>query len=252
MSRIFIINVGSNASHNFCSPIFSDRTFEFIPIPEDRQIDPIYGRSYKDLKSFYDPSQDLLKYIPQKIYDITAHMDPEFDSFTYGDNCEINPRASALKQTMRGDFLLYISRLQKWDDGAYKNDFGFYFIGYIHVNKIVKSINEPLGNIDMERFAINAHVRRAMSSIDLWDKFWLFAGSSWSKRFNRAVPVTKELCDTVFLSSAGHKWKWSDKRTDLQVIGSYTRTIRSVMDSSNEFDKLRYDILWDWINKNCS
>ena len=36
--RIFLINVGTNASHGFCSPIFEDRTFEFLPIPEDRRL----------------------------------------------------------------------------------------------------------------------------------------------------------------------------------------------------------------------
>ena len=32
--KIYVVNVGTNASHLFCSPIFEDGTFEFIPIPE--------------------------------------------------------------------------------------------------------------------------------------------------------------------------------------------------------------------------
>jgi hypothetical protein len=36
--RVFIINVGVNASHGgLKSPIFEDGTFEFVPIPELRE-----------------------------------------------------------------------------------------------------------------------------------------------------------------------------------------------------------------------
>ena len=103
----------------------------------------------------------------------------------------------------------------------------------------------------MDRFAINAHVRRAMSDQNLWDKFWLFGGSSWSKRFNKAVPVTREICEQVFLTSEGLNWNWDEKRSDLQVIGSYTRTIRPVIDQSDHNQKCRFRMLWDWINKYC-
>ena len=62
MSRIFLVNVGSNASHSFCSPIFEDRKFEFIPIPEDRELDPLFGVQYKQLKSFNFPENDLMEF----------------------------------------------------------------------------------------------------------------------------------------------------------------------------------------------
>ena len=32
--RIFLANVGANASHAFRSPVFPDGTFELLPIPE--------------------------------------------------------------------------------------------------------------------------------------------------------------------------------------------------------------------------
>ena len=75
--------------------------------------------------------------------------------------------------------------------------------------------------------------------------------SSWSKRFNRAVPVTREICEQVFLTSEGLNWNWDEKRSDLQVIGSYTRTVRPVIDQSDETQKCRSRMLWDWINKYC-
>ena len=148
-------------------------------------------------------------------------------------------------------FLLFLSRLQSWRNNKFQNEFGFYFIGYLHIDQIIKSVNSSLDSLLMDRFAINAHVRRGMSDQNLWDKFWLFGGSSWSKRFNRAVPVTRELCDQVFLTSQGLNWNWDEKRSDLQVIGSYTRTVRPVIDQSDDTQKCRYSTLWSWINKYC-
>ena len=101
----------------------------------------------------------------------------------------------------------------------------------------------------MERFQANAHLRRAMSCESLWDNFWVFAGSSWSNRFYKAVPVTKDLCNDVFVTAGGTSWEWKKNRTDLQTIGSYTRTCRCAIDPSYTEGKIRADILWDWIDK---
>lgn len=245
--KIFLINVGSNAKHSFCSPIFPDRTFEFIPIPEEKEIPYPHGIKYKDLRSHYNPAEDLSMYIPENFKDVTIHNDPEFDTFTYGDNCDVNTRASSLREVSRGDFLLFISRLQKWDDIRPTNDFGFYFIGYIHVDQVVGSVIKPMDDSFLRRFSVNAHVRAAMSDKHMWNSFWLFSGSSWSKRFLKAVPVTKEFSDKVFRKSNGQRWEWGANRTELQVIGSYTRTCRAILNSEKELDKERVDILWDWI-----
>ena len=80
--KIYIVNVGSNASHKFCSPLFHDRTLEFIPIPEDRQLSYINGQNYSDLRSYYNIDENLNDYLPNDIKKITAHNDTEFDTFT--------------------------------------------------------------------------------------------------------------------------------------------------------------------------
>ena len=60
---------------------------------------------------------------------ITAHSDPEFDTFTYGDNCDVNPRAMGMRGVNRGDFLLFISRLQGGSQGSQLKDLGFSLSG---------------------------------------------------------------------------------------------------------------------------
>ena len=251
--KIYVVNVGTNASHSFCSPIFEDGTFEFIPIPEDRQIEAAHGVKYRDLRSFYRPTEDLSKYIPDRFLDITTHNDPEFDSLTYGDNCDVNARAQALKSVKRGDFLLFLARLQKYKKDALEaiptKEFGFYFVGFLHVDSVYGSVINPLSELQMEAINLNAHVRRAMTDDSLWDSFWVFCGSSWSRRFEKAVPVTKELCSEVFASADGSSWRWDSGRTELQIIGSYTRTCRCAIDPSTIEGQKRYAALWDWINR---
>ena len=154
-----------------------------------------------------------------------------------------------MRKVSRGDFLIFISRLQNWTKGARTNIFGFYLIGYIHVDQVVGSVVNPLEKGLMSRFSVNAHVRAAMFDKSMWNSFWLFSGSSWSKRFLKAVPVTKKFCDDVFRKSNGQKWDWGENRTDLQVIGSYTRTCRPILNSNTESDHKRIDILWKWISK---
>ena len=90
---------------------------------------------------------------------------------------------------------------------------------------------------------------RAKSDESYWDGFWVFRGDERSIRFRTAVPVTRELCLQVFTSADGSPWKWDGGRTDLQVIGSYTRSCRQVIDPGTRRGAERADALWDWIER---
>ena len=102
---------------------------------------------------------------------------------------------------------------------------------------------------EMARFGGNAHVRRGLSDSSLWDGFWLFGGSSRSRRFERAVPVGREIATATFTSASGWPWRWDGGRTPLQVIGSYTRSCRCVIDPSLPDHSERADTLWEWIKR---
>lgn len=255
MGRVFLVNVGSNASHCFNSPIFEDGTFEFIPIPEDRDLPGPHSVFYRDLRSYNNSIDDLRRYIPRRFWDWPSHNDPEFETFTYGDNCEISPRSASLKDVEPGDLLFFLARLSKvmGDDVVNirgKKGKGFYLVGCIEIEEVLPDVRSRPNKSVLRRFAANAHIRRGLSDPALWDRFWVFRGSDRSCRFDRAVPVNRELAMQVFRSADGSPWQWGDGRTDLQIIGSYTRSCRCILDPALPGDKERAMRLWGWIDCN--
>ncbi len=258
--RIFLANVGANASHRFTGPLFEDGSFEFLPIPESPDISGSHAVRYRDLHSFNTPERDLTEYVPRRLWKASTHNDPEFSTFTYGDNCEASPRAASLKQMELGDFLFFIARLAS-SPGLPDADsllldgpitYGFYLIGFLEVESVLRSVRSKPNAEQMLRFSENAHVRRGLSDDRLWDGFWVFGGSERSERFRKAVPVTRELADRVFRAVGGEVWQWPDNRTELQVIGSYTRSCRCVIDPQLPGGSERAKALWKWVREHRS
>jgi hypothetical protein len=248
-SRIFLANVGVNASHRFASPLFDDGSFEFITIPETPA--DIRGENivrYRDLKSFHDPNCDLTKYIPARLWDIPTHNDPEFETLTYGDNCGWSPRAAALKGMVPGDCLFFIVRLERWRSSSPTGEFGFYLIGFLEIEEVFANVTERPDGAAMNCIGRNAHVRRGLTNQKYLDGFWVFAGSQNSRRFKKAVPVTRDLCEQVFVAADGTPWRWEGGRTDLQVIGSYTRSCRCVINPAISGQGERAGRFWEWID----
>ncbi len=255
--RIYVANVGANASHRFSSPLFEDGSFEFIPIPEDRELPDPHAVRYRDLRSFNEPESDLTGYVPERLWDASAHNDPEFKTFTYGDNCETSPRAASLRRMERGDLLLFIARLASFSgpcpassaQPARPTVYGFYLVGFLEIEEVLRDVQCRPGAGELRRFSENAHVRRGMSDDSLWDRFWVFGGSDRSRRFRRAVPVTRAMADRVFTAADGSPWQWPLDRTELQVIGSYTRSCRCVVDPRLPGHAERAKVLWEWVHE---
>lgn len=248
-SNIYMVNVGSNASHNFCSPLFPDGRFEFLPIPEDRELSKYQSTRYKDLKSYYNANSYLTQFIPKQMLERTAHNDPEFNTFTYGDNCDINSRAAGLKSVKIGDYIVFIVRLCLWINGRFTSKYGFYLIGFLEIEEILPSVTNRPNKTVLEKFAKNAHVLRGQNDDALWDSFWIFKGSEKSQRFEKAVPITKGIASQVFRQADGRHWKWPDSRSDLQIIGSYTRSCRRIIEANDSEEHERATSLSTWISK---
>ena len=247
--RIFLANVGANASHRFISPILPDGTFELIPIPEDRDFSDPYAVRFRDLRSHYNAECDLLQYIPKRLWDWPAHYDPEFETFTYGDNCETSPRGASLKQLEPGDFLFFLAHLAESGGDKAIRSHGFYLVAFLEIAEILRDVRARPDDEVLDRLGANAHIRQGLCDSGLWSRFWVFRGSERSRRFHKAVPITRELVGLAFTAADGSPWRWEGNRTELQVIGSYTRSCRCVIDPDHPGDAERAQALWKWIER---
>jgi hypothetical protein len=228
--RIYLANVGANSSHSYASPLFDDGRFELLPIPErPAEAGPNSVRLGR-LMSWNEPGRPLRRWIPRRLWRTPAHFDPEFETLTYGDNCERAPRAAALKRIAQGDFISFIARLEHWSAGAFTGQAGFFLVGFLEVENVLPCVRAQPADGVLRRFRANAHVRKGLNDPRLWDGFWVFGGSVRSRRFRRAVPVDRDLAQAVFIASDGAPWTWGSDRSDLQVIGSYTRTCRCIIE----------------------
>ena len=233
--RVYLANVGANSGHRFASPLFEDGSFEFIPIPESGG--QTSGVRYSDLRSHYDPSRGLLHYVPPPLHDAVCHNDPEFETLTYGDGGD-NPKSSGLTRIQPGDVLLFLARLERWADGKRAGEPGFYLIGGLSAD-YAEFVSPQSGRRD--RFAKNAHAIRGD------ERFFGVAGSNRSRRFRHAVPLTRDICGKVFRTADGAPWEWAAGKSDLSIIGSYTRSIRQMLDASIPEQERRAAALREWI-----
>ena len=234
--------MGANSGHRgLFSPLFADGTFEFVPIPsyyEDPGQQPGVIR-YRDLRLYDKPDCDLRQFVPARFWETACHNDPEFATFTYGDVGE-NRRSAALTKMTTGDALLFLSRLEGWQSGRRTGQVGFYLIGGLlaeYAGWVVQHFQQE------KRFEKNAHPYRGDAG------FWGVAGSDQSRRFERAVPVNREICAQVFRDANGKAWTWGDGRSELARIGSDTRACRCVLDTNDPEQRQRMATLLEWIEQ---
>ncbi|HYX71978.1 MAG TPA: hypothetical protein VE732_04350 [Nitrososphaera sp.] len=177
MSRIFLINVGANTSHESLarSPIFNGDRFIYVSFPHVGERGtrpyPVAARPFIRNVSIYE-----------------THSDPDWENLTYGDYCA-NPRALALKQAVPGDILLFWALLwrnlgEAWE--GFTGEKGWYLIGALRIDEILKEGQKASDakSSNVARAAKNAHFYR--STLDRHNV--VFIGSkSYSCLFPKAV-----------------------------------------------------------------
>ena len=199
----FLANVGVNAGHAARSPLREDGSFDLIPIPEQAPWRPPM-LSYSEL---------ALAGVPARWHARAAHLDPDLagPTPTYGDNCRHSGRAYSLRRAKPNDLIVFIARL---------NPPTFALVGCLVIDEVLADVTQEPGIGWWDR---NAHVRRARAHSQ-WDAFWVFKGAEGTRRLERAKPFGRDQAERVF----GNGWRWRPNRTELQTIGSYTRTVRRI------------------------
>ena len=231
--RIYLANVGANSSHPFASPRFSDGTFELLPIAETPSEPGPHWVRFSDLMRWSDHGASLSHWVPERWLNRAAHADPEFHARTYGDNCDTAPRAAAFRAIRPGDLLFFFANLVDWEHDRRSGLSRFYLVGFLQIDSILRSVLSQPAPEDMARFGGNAHVRRGLNDPRWWSGFWVFGGTARSRRFEHDVPVDRRFARDILRTARGSPWRWDGHRTDLQVIGSYTRSCRCIINPSD-------------------
>ena len=153
--KAMLLRVGIDKGTDGClSPIFEDLSFEYIPLSETE----INLKEKQTFSEYMGKKGKLIsEYLPQKVKDLPMHLDPEFESFTYGDK---GTKAKWLLKLNKNDFLVFYAGLNPY--GTQSIDDALYLIGYFKVSDIINF--DELSGDKKEKYSLkyfnNAHLKR--------------------------------------------------------------------------------------------
>ena len=131
--QVVLLRVGVDSGcGGIQGPLFKDDGFEFICIPDKKRASVHTYGNILDRNG-----EPVVRYFPEARRKVmaaqTVHVDPEWETFTYGDP---TPPKRSLRKLRPGDFLVFYCGLQPWDadqgwDGS--NRPALYLAGYFEV-----------------------------------------------------------------------------------------------------------------------
>jgi hypothetical protein len=211
MMNVVLLRVGiDTGSGGIHGPLFADGSFAYVPIPDT------YGVSeytYGNMRDRFD--KPLSDYFPKSrqrsAADQPVHLDPEFETFTYGDPSRTK---RSLGKLQPGDMLVFYCGLEGWED--YDVPSALYLMGYFEVELAILPADEADQSLIEQHFANNFHVHHPSAYQRDKDRLVLVKGGPGSRLLAKAVKISK-----VGQDSAGQSLKvLSDEMRD--VFGDFT------------------------------
>jgi len=175
------IDTGSGGIHG---PLLANGSFEYIPIPDGHSVDE---RTYGNTDGRY--GRKLIDYFPAGMrgrMDVQPmHVDPEFESFTYGD--PTSPKAG-LRRLQEGDLLVFYCGLQGWD---YACEPALYLMGFFEVERAGRAME--FNKSELRRvFSRNFHVRHRSVYNQQEKSLVLVKGNAASRLLERPVQISQD------------------------------------------------------------
>jgi hypothetical protein len=165
-------------------PLFSDNSFEFIPIPDGWHAD---DRTYANTIGRH--GQPFAEYFPAslraRMRQQSMHVDPEFSTYTYGD--PTRPKAR-LRELQSGDLLVFYAGLRGYDCARPP---ALYIVGYFEVavaGLATQFSQETLAAL----FGANFHVMHPQVFADQRGRLVLVKGTPTSRLLERAVKISED------------------------------------------------------------
>ena len=176
------IDTGSGGIHG---PLFSDGSFEYIPIPDHFGGRGVDKRTYGNIRG--NAGRWLVDYFPEarreRVFDQSVHFDPEFETFTYGD-----PTRSkvSLRKLSEGSLLVLYAGLKGW---SFDCPPALYIIGCFEVARAGLATSFSRAELK-EMFPNNFHVMHSDVFEDQKDRLVLVKGNANSRLLKRAVKIS--------------------------------------------------------------
>ena len=189
--QVVLLRVGiDSGAGGIQSPLFEDGTFEFVCIPDGWGVgthtySTMIGRNGKSHLGYFSISRQ------RQMATQTIHLDPEFETFTYGD--PTIPKRS-LRNLKPGDLLVFYCGLQKWD-----SDCGWdrtcrpalYLAGFFEVSLAGMACELDKKTLKTE-FGNNFHVRHRPIFEQQKNDLILVKGGPGSRLFRKAYKISEE------------------------------------------------------------
>jgi hypothetical protein len=164
-------------------PLFQDKSFEYLPIPDDFDIDDrTYGNTPGRKRG------RLVEYFPEsrreKMGNKSIHLDPEFSTFTYGDP---TPPKAGLRNLQSGDLLVFYCGLEGWD---FFSPPALYIMGYFEILRAGKALSYSTKETETH-FGANFHVKHREIYEEQKNNLVLVEGSGNSRLLEKAVCISE-------------------------------------------------------------
>lgn len=189
--QVVLLRVGIDAAvGGIQGPLFGDATFEFVCIPDGWGISvhtygSMIGRNGRPHLDYFPESRQ------RQMAGQTIHLDPEFETFTYGD--PTIPKRS-LRNLNPGDFLIFYCGLQKWDSECGWDRTcrpSLYLAGFFEVALAGMACEFDRKTLKAE-FGNNFHVRYRSVFEQQKDDLVLVKGGPGSRLFRKACCISEE------------------------------------------------------------
>jgi hypothetical protein len=191
MKKVVLLRVGVDAGcGGIQGPLFKDGSFEFVCIPDHKRVSVhtygnMTGRDGKPLSGYFAKSRRSV------MAEQHVHVDPEWETFTYGD--PTTPKKS-LRTLTGGDLLVFYCGLQQWDaDRGWNQDQrpALYLVGYFEV-AIAGMADDFDKKVLRNQFGKNFHVRYQAVFEQQRADLVLVKGGPRSRLFKKAHQVSGE------------------------------------------------------------
>ena len=176
------IDTGSGGTHG---PLFRDGSFEYLPIPDLTDGKGIDERTYGNTEDRH--GRTLVEYLPEshrlRMRDQSMHVDPEFETFTYGDP---TPPKAGLRHLESGDLLVFYCGLQGWD---FFSEPALYIMGYFEVEFAGRTTDLPDRDV-RQLFGYNFHLRHDKVYKRQRNRLVIVKGSKRSRLLTKAAKIS--------------------------------------------------------------